>query len=122
MEKKNNFIYPAMLSLTNKQCILIGGGPVALRKVKTLLDAGANVTVIAPSFVTEIEKLREKISLIKRNFKAEDLQGVFLVIAATDNFEINREITALAPCLVNNVMEPELNTFIVPSRFNKGDI
>ena len=122
MEKKNNFIYPAMLSLTNKQCILIGGGPVALRKVKTLLDAGANVTVIAPSFVPEIEKLREKISLIKRNFKAEDLQGAFLVIAATDNFEINREITALAPCLVNNVMEPELSNFIVPSSFNKGDI
>jgi len=122
MEGKNQFVYPAMLSLTNKKCVLIGGGSVAFRKLKTLTACDAKVTVIAPKFSEEIISLKDEANLVCRTFEPEDLEGAFLVIAATDSFEVNRQITEAAPCLVNNVTEPELSNFIVPSSFVKGDI
>ena len=122
MKEENKFIYPAMLSLTNKKCVVVGGGTVALRKTKTLIEAGAKVTLIAPNFASEILDLAPLVTLVQRNYENDDLQGVFLVVAATDSFEVNRQVTEVATCLVNNITEPELSNFIVPSSFSKGDI
>lgn len=122
MKEENKFIYPAMLSLTNKKCVVVGGGTVALRKTKTLIEAGAKVTLIAPNFASEILDLASLLTLVQRNYENDDLQGAFLVVAATDSFEVNRQVTEAATCLVNNITEPELSNFIVPSSFSKGDI
>ncbi|MDO4178082.1 MAG: bifunctional precorrin-2 dehydrogenase/sirohydrochlorin ferrochelatase [Phascolarctobacterium sp.] len=122
MTQENNFTYPAMLNLTNKKCVLIGGGVVALRKLKTLTSAGASVTVIAPNFTEEILAFKGKVTLIEKQYAVQDLTGAFLVVAATDDFAINRQVTLDAPCLVNNITEPELSNFTVPSSFTKGDI
>lgn len=122
MKGKNQFVYPAMLSLANKKCVLIGGGLVALRKLKTLIACGAKVTLIAPKFSEEILSFKDKATFVCRTYESGDLQGAFLVIAATDSFEVNRQITVAAPCLVNNITEPELSNFIVPSSFVKGTI
>ena len=53
----NNFQYPAMLKVAGKHCVIIGGGTVAARKLQTLLDAGARVTVVAPEFCAEVQSL-----------------------------------------------------------------
>lgn len=60
MLNKTNFHYPAMLRVTGKNCVIIGGGTVAARKLSTLLDAGAKVTVVAPLFCDEVQKARLK--------------------------------------------------------------
>ena len=115
----NSFSYPIMLKLKNKKCVVVGGGSVATRKLATLCEAGAEVICIAPSFTEELIKLAEQYNctLLQEAYKPEQLRDAFLVIAATDSFEINRAITAAAPCLCNNITEPQLSNFTVPSSF-----
>ncbi len=121
---KNDFHYPAMLRVTGRQCVIIGGGTVAARKLQTLLEAGARVTVIAPSFCEQVAHLGEAKSctLITDSYKPEYLAKAFVVIAATNDKAINRKISADAPCLVNNITEPELSNFTVPSSITQGSI
>lgn len=120
----NNFRYPAMLRLQNRQCVIIGGGQVAARKLSTLCQAGAKVTVVAPQFCALLLEKAQKFSctLIRESYKKDFLTNAFIVIAATDNAAINRQITAEAPCLCNNITEPELSNFTVPASFTEGNI
>ena len=124
MLNKTNFHYPAMLRVAGKNCVIIGGGTVAARKLAKLLDASANVTVVAPLFCDEVQKLAsaQSCTLINDYYKPEYLQNAFVVIAATDNKAVNRQISEAAPCLVNNITEPELSNFTVPSAISEGDI
>lgn len=118
----NLFRYPAMLNLKNKPCTVIGGGKVALRKTRTLLAAGAKVTVISPAADENLTVLAAegKIHLLFRGYQPGDVSGSFLVVAATDNAELNRNIAFDAPCLVNVVTEPELGNFSVPANAASG--
>jgi len=94
--KKKNTVtyYPTFLNIDAKKCVVVGGGKVALRKVKTLLDCGANVTVISPQFLPEFNRLakREDIHLIHRDYKIGDLEDATIVIAATDGEKINQRV------------------------------
>ena len=121
---ENEFHYPVILKLKGKQCVIIGGGQVAARKLITLCEAGAVVTAIAPAFCDELVKAATKYpcQLLKNYYKAEYIQQAFIVIAATNDAAINRQITANAPLLCNNITEPELSNFTVPSSFTQGDI
>lgn len=121
---KNSFTYPAMLSLKGRSCLIIGGGQVAARKLASLLQAQAQVKVIAPSLCEQVLALGSspQCQLCQRPYDPADLDGAFLVIAATDNKLVNREICALAPCLCNNITEPALSNFTVPSMLSEGDI
>lgn len=121
---KTNFHYPAMLRVAGKNCVIIGGGAVTARKLATLLAAEAKVTVVAPLFCDEVQKLASThgCTLIKDYYKPEYLQNAFVVIAATDNKAVNRQISEAAPCLINNITEPELSNFTVPSAISEGDI
>ena len=117
--------YPIFLRLEQKPCLVVGGGKVAERKIKGLLAAGAKVTVVSPEVTPEIEKLSEegKIKLHKRPYQPEDLKGAFLVIAATNNPQLQEKIAKEAdslgiPC--NVVDQPELSSFIVPSVIRRG--
>ena len=124
MLNENKFTYVAMLKLKGKSCVIIGGGSVAARKLATLGEAGARLTMIAPEFCTEAVNAAEKYSckVIRERYRPEHLQNAFITIAATDNKDINREITAAAPMLVNNITEPELSNFIVPASMQVGKI
>ena len=120
--EENLFRYPAMLNLNDKRCAVIGGGKVALRKTRTLVAAGANVTVIAPAADENLTALAAdgKIKLVLRGYESGDVSNCFLVVAATDSAALNRQIAAEAPCLVNVVTEPELGNFSVPAQSTSG--
>ena len=121
---ENNFHYPVILKLTGKKCVIIGGGEVAARKLNTLCEAGAEVTVVAPEFCTLLQNMAAKhhCQLVQDYYQAQYLQQAFVVIAATNNAMVNRQVTADAPMLCNNITEPELSNFTVPSSFTQGDI
>lgn len=121
---KNDFRYPVMLKVTHKRCVIIGGGTVAARKLATLRAAGALVTVVAPDFCEAVQKQADAsgCTLITDSYKPQYLEGAFVVIAATNNNAINRQICADAPCLVNNITEPELSNFTVPVSLSEGNM
>jgi precorrin-2 dehydrogenase/sirohydrochlorin ferrochelatase len=119
--------YPAYLDLRRRSCLVIGGGAVAERKALSLLEAGADVTIISPLLSLKLRELSEsgKIAYRQKKFEEEDLSGELLVIAATDVPEIN--ISVARACrerhmLVNVAVPPEESTFIVPSVVERGDL
>ena len=120
--QQNSFSYPAMLDLKNKKCVIIGGGKVAVRKALPLIEAGANLTVIAPAADPQLLTLAKTglLQLELRAYADNDLIDAFVTIAATDDFHINRKIAVAAPYLCNVVTEPSLGNFSVPSTVKNG--
>jgi precorrin-2 dehydrogenase/sirohydrochlorin ferrochelatase len=114
--------YPAFINLCGKNCVVVGGGKVAERKIAGLLNAGAEVTVISPILTDTLERHKKKgmIRHIERDYKKGDLRNAFLVIAATSDERVNSKVSGDAPFLVNVVDRPELANFIVPSVVNRG--
>jgi len=126
-ESKPGPYYPIFLNLQGKQCVVVGGGKVALRKVTTLLDCGADITVICPKPHAEISKLfkNKAIRLVRRNYERGDLRRAALSVAATHVKEINRKVAEESKkngTLVNVVDDVELSDFIIPSSFRRGDL
>lgn len=119
--------YPAFLNLKGKLCLVAGGGQVAERKVQGLLRAGALVKVVSPQLTPQLSKLKEQGKIIchLRSYRAQDLKGAYLAIAATNERKTNEKIyfQALAQRIpVNVVDDPEHSSFIVPSLVKRGDI
>jgi siroheme synthase-like protein len=119
--------YPVFLNLHGKKCVVVGGGRVALRKAKTLLDCGADITVISPRPHAEMPKLfkSKAIQLVRRNYRPGDLRGATLSIAATHVKKINRKVAEESKkngILVNVVDDAELSDVIIPSSFRRGDL
>jgi uroporphyrin-III C-methyltransferase/precorrin-2 dehydrogenase/sirohydrochlorin ferrochelatase len=90
-------LFPLFLKLAGRKVLVVGAGPVALGKVRALLEAGARVSVVAPEVVPEIASLAEQgnISLCHRSFETKDLEGTWLVVAAAPH-EVNRSVAAAA--------------------------
>jgi len=90
--------FPVNLLLKSRKCLLVGGGKVASRKLLKLLDSGAEIMVIAPECSGQIRALAAegRIELHQRSFQDSDLDGAFLVYAATDDHALNLKITGLA--------------------------
>jgi precorrin-2 dehydrogenase/sirohydrochlorin ferrochelatase len=106
---------------------VVGGGLVAERKVMSLLEAGAHVTVISPTLTKGLAVLleKEKIAHLKGRYKADKLQGFFLVISAAKGKDINERVTGdahEAGAIVNVVDDPALCDFIVPSLVRRGEL
>lgn len=119
--------YPVFLDLKERPCVVIGGGRVAERKVKTLLKAGARVKVISPQLTAPLARLKEqkRISHLARPYRQSDLRGAFLAIGATDDRSINERIFREAAAVripVNVVDDPAHSSFIVPSVVKKKDL
>jgi precorrin-2 dehydrogenase/sirohydrochlorin ferrochelatase len=121
VSEKNVTYYPAFLNLTEKTCVVFGGGRVAERKVRGLLKAGARVTVISPDLTLGLARLRAagKIQHAKRRYRNGDAKNAFLVIAATSDATVNEQIAAQTPGLVNAVDMPDYCSFIMPSVVRK---
>ncbi|MEP9411020.1 MAG: bifunctional precorrin-2 dehydrogenase/sirohydrochlorin ferrochelatase [Candidatus Brocadia sp.] len=116
--------YPIFLNIQDKKCVVVGGGDVAWRKVCSLKDAGAKVTVVSPEFCPELEK-ETGIERIKRKYDTKFLKEAMLVVASTDDGEVNKKIYCDAVergILVNVVDRPEFCSFIVPSSIMRGDL
>jgi len=119
--------YPVSLNIKDRKCVVVGGGEVALRKVKALLEHGAMVTVISPNLIPELVQLAEhgEITALNREYQAGDLKDSFLAIAATGDSDTNRQIVREAKnkaVLVNVVDDAENSDFIVPSCLRRGDV
>ncbi len=119
--------YPVFLSLGAKRCVVVGGGQVALRKVRVLLEYGASVEVISPDFCSELVQMAEggKVRLLSREYRAGDLKDAFVAIVATDDSRTNRKVAGEArrnTVLVNVVDDAENSDFILPSYLRRGDV
>ncbi|HHI98052.1 MAG TPA: bifunctional precorrin-2 dehydrogenase/sirohydrochlorin ferrochelatase [Thermodesulfatator atlanticus] len=117
--------YPIFLKVEQKLCVVIGGGPVAERKITSLLEAGARVKVIAPEVTERIKILAREGKIIweERPYRSGDLKDAFLVIAATNNPQVQEEVFAEAEerkIFCNVVDKPALCSFIVPSVVKRG--
>jgi precorrin-2 dehydrogenase/sirohydrochlorin ferrochelatase len=115
-----------MLQLEREKVVVVGGGLIATRKIRSLLHAKAHVTVISPTVTDEIAEWASLTHLhwIAREFEAGDVQGAFLVIAATNLAKVNEEVyhSLSKNQLINMVDRPDLSNFIVPSSVHRGKL
>lgn len=113
-------VFPLFIDLKDKKCVVIGGGKVATRKVETLLEFEAKIIVVSP-VVTEQLESQKKIGVLKhvdRGYCEIDIEGAFLVIAATSDRIVNEKIYIDAVkrgIFVNIADNPDKCTFIFPS-------
>lgn len=118
--------YPVCLDIKNRDCLVVGGGAVACRKVKTLLECGARVTVVSPVFSRELENMDNKfLTLVRRPYEEADVAGRFLVIGATNDEAENRKISRDAESsniLCNIADVPDACNFILPAIVRRGDL
>ncbi len=120
-------LYPIYLKLEGQECLVVGGGAVAGRKIGGLLDCGASVTVVSPELAPELKKAaaRGDFCYNERGFRAGDLRGKSLVIAATDDPGLNACIAQSCQkrdIPVNVVDNPGLSDFFVPSVVRRGPL
>ena len=119
--------YPAYLELRGHPCVVIGGGDVAARKVATLLEAGARVTVVSPTLTPDLSALADTHEIVHhaRSYRRGDLAGAWLAYAATDDDAVHAEIAAEAAearVFLNVVDRPRLCSFIVPAVVRRGPV
>ena len=118
--------YPICLNKLHRTlCVVVGGGNVAERKVRSLLETQATVRVISPRLTERLRQLVEEglIQHVPRPYRMGDLEGVFLTIAATDDRTTNRAVSEEAESrqsLVNVVDDPELCNFTIPAVVRRG--
>jgi siroheme synthase-like protein len=116
-------LYPASLVVAGKRCVVVGGGSVAARKTRALVDAGADVLVIAPKISEEIKALPVKVA--ERGYRRGDLSAAWLALAATDDPIINRQVFADGQDVrvwVNVADDPEACSFTLPAVMRQGPV
>lgn len=118
---------PLFAQVRDRALLVVGGGEVALRKVRLVLEAGARVTVIAPSMHPELQTLAAagQLQIRQQRFTPDDLAGQRLVIAATDDPLVNQTVAAAAEAAglwVNVVDDPAHSSFIFPSIIDRSPI
>ncbi|ABL00972.1 precorrin-2 dehydrogenase/sirohydrochlorin ferrochelatase family protein [Pelobacter propionicus] len=115
------------IDIQDRTALVVGGGTVALRKVGTLLAAGARVQVVAPALAEGLETLRQlgAISVRSASYAPADLEGVFLAVAASDNREVNAGVARDARergILVAVANAPKLGTCTFPAILRRGEL
>jgi len=119
--------YPIFLDMSDRPCLVLGGGPVAERKVEALLAVGARLTVISPVVTERLESwAREgRIRVVARRYRSGDLDGYALAFAATDEGGVNAAVAGegqAAGVWVNAADDPAHCDFILPSVLRRGDL
>ena len=118
---------PLFLNIREQHCVIVGGGEVALRKAILLIKAKANLSLISPQFISQLQDLSEegRCKLLQEEFVAEQLEGASIVIAATNNKNTNARVAKAADkknIPVNVVDQPELCSFIMPSIVDRSPV
>ncbi len=124
--EKSGF-YPILVNLQRFHCLVVGGGNVAYRKVLSLLEFNARITVISPKLSKPLVDLfnQNRISVIKKNYSKVFIKDFKIVFCATDNPEINktvREDCNSEGILLNVADNPPLCDFILPANVRRGDL
>ena len=119
--------YPVNLNLKGRKCVVIGGGGVAERKVRRLLDCGAGVRIISPEITPGLKKLvkAKKIVFRNRRVSLKDISGAYLVVSAAGERKINSFVSSYCRrkgILINVVDSPRECSFILPSVVRRGDL
>ncbi len=119
--------YPVSLNVTDRSCLVIGGGEIAARKAEALLDAGAKLTIVSPEVVAAVADwaMSGRVEWLRRGYESGDLAGRYLAFAATDDDHLHERIAAdaaAAGVLLNVVDRPRWCDFIVPSIARRGDL
>ncbi len=122
-----SFSYPVNLNIRGKACLVVGGGSVAERKVRGLLACEARVYVVSPMLHPLLKELADikKIVWLNRHFQEKDVNDKLIVIAATDNGELNHQVATLCMdknILVNVVDDPAWCSFSLPAVHRQGDL
>ena len=123
MKHEDLLFLPISINVTNKKILLIGGGKVATHKASIMARFVQDVTVIAPDFTPEIQRL--PFTFVKKRYKKTDLAGYFLVYACTGNHELNARIKADAEELnvLTSVCDaPTLCDFVSPAIYKEGNL
>lgn len=120
-------LYPIFLKLENISCAVIGGGTVALRKVRSLLRSRARITVVSPELCAGLKLLKKQklFTHCQNKYQKKFLNGKFLIIAATNDERVNKKIAADAKkmkILMNVVDSPKECNFYVPAVLHKNGI
>ena len=116
--------FPFYIDIEKKNCVVVGGGIVALRKIEKLLTFNPAITVIAPRICDEILEMAE-IKICNRKFENDDITNAFMVISATDDEKLNEHIFKLCKTkniLVNTVDDKEKCGFIFPALIKRKNI
>ena len=119
------FDYPVFLDLAGVPVLVVGGGPVALRKLVGLVDAGAMVTIVAPDVVDGVHAIAGVAGVERRPYATGDLAGKRLVVTATDDPAVNAHVAAdarAAGVFVNSADDPDNCTFILPAIARRGPL
>ena len=119
--------YPTCLNISERKCVVVGGGDVAERKVTRLLEAGADVEVVGKFLTHKLETMKSegKIKHIAADYREDFINGAFLVIGATDRDDVNERIYLDARAkgiIVNIVDSPDRCDFTLPSVVQQGDL
>lgn len=118
--------YPITLDIIHKEAVVVGGGRIAYRKMRSLLKAGANVTVVSPDIHDYVKQLvdEQRVKWHKKTFQREDIANAFVVIAATNDKNINVQIleNSAPHQLVNVVDDQKLSNFHVPAKLQRGKL
>jgi precorrin-2 dehydrogenase/sirohydrochlorin ferrochelatase len=119
--------YPVHLDIQKRNCLVVGGGGVGTRKVAMLLECASRVTVVSRVVSPRLQALASSqlIRLKKRSYQSEDLDGMFLVIGATNDQNLNRQISEDAErlnILCNIADRPDVCNFILPSIVKRDDL
>ena len=123
IEGEGTVLYPIFLNLDGKRCVIVGGGAVANRKARKLLQARAEVVAISPEVKPELESVATEVH--RRPYREGDLEGASLVFAATNRREINAAVTRDAHARgipVNVADEPSEGDFALPSVLRRGQL
>jgi siroheme synthase-like protein len=120
-------LLPIFVKLEGRRCLVVGGGTVGLQKIRSLLDCGAKVTVIAPDAATKVRELAEqsRIDWLQRNYAPRDITGHLLVIAATNDAKVNHAVyedASAAGVLANAVDDPPYCDFYFGSVVRRGPL
>ncbi|MGA9143429.1 MAG: bifunctional precorrin-2 dehydrogenase/sirohydrochlorin ferrochelatase [Candidatus Acidiferrales bacterium] len=120
-------LFPAFMKLDGRSCLVVGAGSIASSKIASLLRAGARITVVAPQAKAAVASLAatKNITWLEREFRAEDLNNVFLAIAATGSNAVNRAVFFAAQkrgILCNAVDDPPHCDFYFPAVVRRGDL
>ena len=119
--------WPVNLDLKGRTCLVVGGGQVGERKVRSLLESGARVRLVSRELTSGLSDMvnRRQVELAGTEYCANHLDGVMLVFAATNDGVLNQRLSHDAQSRglwVNVVDQPELCTFIVPASISRGDL
>ena len=123
IEGEGTVLYPIFLNLDGKRCVIVGGGAVANRKARKLLQARAEVVAISPEVKPELESVATEVR--RRPYREGDLEGASLVFAATNRREVNAAVTREARgrgIPVNVADEPSEGDFALPSVLRRGQL